>query len=74
MSVYVVQEDKRTADRKINDTIKLAMLSVEPLRFVGESPQTNVHFETCSRTTETCSRILELVKEPWNLLKNFGTY
>ena len=48
------------------------MLSVEPLRFVGESPQTNVHFETCSRTTqsETCSRTKKLSQGLWNLFKD----
>jgi len=41
-----IQEDRGP---KINDTIKRRMLSVEPWRFVGESPQIKDK-ETCSRT------------------------
>ncbi len=64
MSVYVVQKDKRTADRKINDTIKLAMLSVEPLRFVGESPQTNAQLKLAQG-------LLKLGEGHCNLLKDY---
>jgi hypothetical protein len=61
----MVQEEIKEDRGPINDTIKRRMLSVEPWRFVGESPQI--------KDKESCSRTLELAKELWNLLKNFGT-
>jgi hypothetical protein len=58
------KKNKRTADGNINGTIKLAILSVEPLRFVGESPQI--------KDKETCAR-LKLAQGQRNLLKDIGT-
>jgi hypothetical protein len=62
MHVCLCGSRKRTAYRKFSDTIKLAILSVEPLRFVGESPQIKDK-ETYSRTTELAQGQLNLLKD-----------